>query len=56
MFESVGKNLGKRNVLMGFGKMYTQRREEAIKRIGAVVASRENAAGANNTTKGRRQK
>lgn len=56
MFESVGKKLGNRNVLMGFRKMYTQGREEAIKRVGAVVASGEKAAGANNTTKGRRQK
>jgi len=42
---------------MGSGKMCTQGREEAIKRVGAaVIPSREKAAGANAATKGRRQK
>jgi len=42
---------------MGSGKMCTQGREEAIKRVGAaVIPSREKAAGANSSTKGRRQK
>lgn len=41
MFESVEKKSGKRNVLMGYRKMYTQGREEAIKRVGVVVSSGE---------------
>lgn len=57
VWKCVGKKSGNRNVLMGSGKMCTQGREEAIKRVGAaVIPSREKAAGANSATKGRRQK
>lgn len=57
VWKCVGKKSGNRNVLMGSGKMCTQGREEAIKRVGAaVIPSGEKAAGAKAATKGRRQK